>query len=436
MPQWAADDANYNYIAAYAAMVPAQKVTDVTSMAGSATTTSTVIVSDGSKTYTVTRDDLWDSSQDVGYTAASDLTMMLYKLTANTQGIAPAQIQSVDFKTTVTAQRKTARIVGVSVPGGLKPGKNTVQTVLAAYGTHTLQVANTTLVIPPGTPTNGVLRVTAPRNNQDDMFFFRDARRARFTDNRKTVAQIVAGIEAMPQNNDLLLTYQPRSFRPVGPVRDAGSSKKPVKATGHSDWVTKGGVSLRTGMVFLRAMPTTAAYNGSVLLGGVVPSAHGKSNVEIYQRATGASSFGLVATVPVTVKHGFGIFHYRVSKMTLNTTFKAVWDGDDRSLGATATRSVQVRARLTLAAQPAHVQPGGHVTLIATLKPLQPGATVWFDRLVGGKWRPIKAVRVAASGDASLSWAPPSGTSTVRARFAGNAMNAPTISAKAVVKAD
>ena len=326
----------------------------------------------------------------------------------------------------------------MSVPGGLKTGSNTVRTILAAYGTRTLQVADTTLVIPPGTPTDGVLRVMAPRNNGGDYLFslLGNSPGARFTDNRQTVAQIVAGIEAMPQNNDLLLTYQPRSLRIGIPERGAGGSKKPVKATSHSDWVTRGGMSLRTGMMFMRVAPTTMAYDGSAQLRGFVPSAHGKSNVEIYQRTAGTSSFALVTTVPVTVRHGFGTFHCRVTKMTLNTTFKAVWDGDDRSLGATATRSVHVRAHLALQTKPAHVQPGGHVKLIATLKPLQPGATVWFDRLVGGSWQPIKAVRVAASGQAMLSWAPPSGTSTVRARFAGNARNAPATSATAVVKAN
>ena len=438
MPQWAADSPNYNYLAPFAAQVPIQKATDAYSFPGSAATTSTVVVSDGTKDYTVTRDDLWDSGQDVGYVASSDLSMMLNKLTANSQGVAPAQVKSVDFSATVTAQRKTARIVGVSVPGGLKTGSNTVQTILAAYGTRTLQVADTTLVIPPGTPTDGVLRVMAPRNNEGDYLFFLlgNSPSARFTDNRQTVAQIVAGIEAMPQNNDLLLTYQPRSLRIGIPERGAGGSKKPVKATSHSDWVTRGGMSLRTGMMFMRVAPTTMAYDGSAQLRGFVPSARGKSNVEIYQRSAGASSFTLAATVPVTVRHGFGVFHCRLTKMTVNTTVKAVWDGDDRSLGATATRSVHVRAHLALQAKPAHIQLGGHVKLIATLKPLQPGATVWFDRLAGGSWQPIKAVRAAASGLATLSWAPPSGASTVRARFAGNAMNAPATSATAVVKAN
>jgi hypothetical protein len=437
LSQWVADDYDFYYLAPEITILSIERATDAYSFPGSATTTSTVVVSDGSRSYTVTRDDLWDSRQDVGYLAASDLAMMIRKLTIDQQGVATAQIQSVSLATTVKAQRKLARIVGVSVPGGLKRGKNTVQTILAAYGTHALQVAKTTLVIPAGTPTDGVLKVMAPRNNEpDESFYFRSAPSTRFSDDRPSVAQIVADIEALPQNNDLLVTYQPRSSRPPVPERSAGASKGVVKATSHTDWVTQGSVSLPTGMIALRVMPTTAHYNGRVLLVGLVPSAHGKSNVEIYQRPAGAPSFGLVATVPVIVHHGVGMFHCQVPKMTRNTTFKAVWDGDNRSLGATATRNIRVSARLTLAAKPAHVQPGGHVKLIATLQPLQPGVKVWFERLAGGKWVPIKAVPVTASGTASTTWTPPSGSSIVRARFAGSALSAPATSARAVVKSN
>ena len=103
----------------------------------------------------------------------------------------------------------------MSVPGGLKRGKNTVQTILAAYGTHSLQVATTELVIPAGTPTNGVLTVAAPRNYYDeDYYFFRSALGGkRFSDNRPTVAKIIAGINKLPRNNDLLVTYRARSRR-------------------------------------------------------------------------------------------------------------------------------------------------------------------------------------------------------------------------------
>ncbi len=85
---------------------------------------------------------------------------------------------------------------------------------------------------------------------------------------------------------------------------------------------------------------------------------------------------------------------------------------------------------------PAHVQPGGHVKRVATLKPVQAGARIWFPRLVGGKWQTIKAVATNAGGTASTSWTPPSGTSIVRARFAGSALNAATTSAKRVVKSN
>ena len=300
--QWVADSYDYSILPAVAATVPIEKVTDAAAFAGSAATTSVVVVSDGSQSYTITRDNLWDSGGDVGYLAASDLAMITARLTVNAQGVAPAQIQSASLTTTVTAQRKSAHIVGVQVPGGLRPGKNTVQTILAAYGTRTLQVATTTLVLPAGTPTDGVLQVKAPRSQDGGDYYFRSARGTRLTDNRPTVAQIVAKIAKLPQNNDLIVTYRPGPSRPSGPERNVGSSKGAVTATSHTDWVTQGSVTRPTGEMFLALMPKTVSVNDRVMLNGLILSAHGQSSVKIYQRATGASSFQLVATVPVVVE--------------------------------------------------------------------------------------------------------------------------------------
>ena len=66
LSQWVADDYEWYYLAPEAAIVAIEKATDAESFPGSATTTSTVVVSDGSKDYTVTRDDLWDSGTTSG----------------------------------------------------------------------------------------------------------------------------------------------------------------------------------------------------------------------------------------------------------------------------------------------------------------------------------------------------------------------------------
>ncbi len=61
LSQWVADNNDWYYLAPEAAIVSIERVTDAAGFPGSATTTSTVVVSDGSQDYTVTRDDLWDS---------------------------------------------------------------------------------------------------------------------------------------------------------------------------------------------------------------------------------------------------------------------------------------------------------------------------------------------------------------------------------------
>ena len=335
--------------------------------------------------------------------------MILARLTANSQGVAPAQIESVSLTTTVTAQHQQARIVGVSVPGGLKRGKNTVQTILAAYGTQPLQVATTELVIPAGTPTNGVLTVAAPRNYYDEeYYFFRSAAGSkRFTDTRPTVADIIAGIAKVPQNNDLLVTYQARSSRPGFPQeRSAGGSKGVVKTSSHTAWVTQGRISLPTGMIILHVMPTTVRYNGRVRLVGIVPSAHGKSNVKIY---AAPSRHDVVRACGHRPAH-------RQSPHR-DVPLRGIQDDAQHDLQGGLGRRRQVPGRHGHQERPGAriIDPRGHAgtraagrprELVATLKPLQPGAKVWFERLVGGKWVPIKG-----PGDRQRhgldSWAPP-----------------------------
>ena len=84
LSQWVADSHDWYYLAPEITIVAIERATDAYSFPGSATTTSTVVVSDGSQDYTVTRDDIWDSRYDVGYVAASDLATILGRLTANT----------------------------------------------------------------------------------------------------------------------------------------------------------------------------------------------------------------------------------------------------------------------------------------------------------------------------------------------------------------
>ena len=83
--------------------------------------------------------------------------MITSMLTANDNGLAPAHIVSVDFEAAIAPVRRSATIVDVAVPGGLKVGDNTVVTTLRIYGQAALETVETTLTIPDGTPLSGTL---------------------------------------------------------------------------------------------------------------------------------------------------------------------------------------------------------------------------------------------------------------------------------------
>ena len=78
----------------YAAQVPIYEVIDAGLLSGSATTTSTVVVNDGTKDYTVTIDNVWDDPYDVTWDTTNDIDNMMYTLAQNADGIAPATIKS------------------------------------------------------------------------------------------------------------------------------------------------------------------------------------------------------------------------------------------------------------------------------------------------------------------------------------------------------
>ena len=92
--------------------MPIYQAIDAGLLGGSATTTSTVVVNDGTQDYTVTINNVWDDPGDVTYETTSDIDNILCTLTANADGIAPATIKSVDFSAalSVAAQRDAHRL--------------------------------------------------------------------------------------------------------------------------------------------------------------------------------------------------------------------------------------------------------------------------------------------------------------------------------------
>ena len=94
-----------------------------------------------------------------------------------------------------------------------------------------------------------------------------------------------------------------------------------------------------------------------------------------------------------------------------NTVVRAAWGGNADYLVSSASTSVDVRARVSLAARAA----SGKVTLKATVVPPQLGATptgpgplVRFQRKAGGRWVTIAVTAHASATGATFSavWRP------------------------------
>jgi hypothetical protein len=329
----------FDFLPTYAAQVPIYKAIDASLLGGSAATTTTVVVSDGARDYTVTVDNLWDDAADVTYPATGDLDNILYTLTADSDGIAPVTVKSVDFTADFSAKRNEARIVSAAVPGGLKIGANDVTVTLAEYGVNELQVRHVTLTLPPGTPLGGGIEVYGPGYWNDSYYgplmVSRSAAGAA-SDDRQSVADLVQQLQEEPTNNDILVDYAQND----GP----SSSSSLLEGSVATAWVINGDLSLKADEMTLRARTKVVARRSSARLAGSIMRLGEDTTVSLYATRIGSKASRLIATLPVTrTPEGMGTFSYTYRKLKASTRFTAVWNGDDTFLGATATAVVRVK---------------------------------------------------------------------------------------------
>jgi len=345
MPQAVVDGPAFSYLygvnlPTYAAQVPIYKAIDAGLLGGSATTTTTVVVNDGTQDYTVAINNVWDDPGDVTYETTNDIDNILYTLTANADGIAPATIKSVNFSAALSAQRNEARIVAAEVPGGLKIGANDVTVKLAQYGVAALQTAHVSLVLPRGTALNSGIEVYGAGYGNSSSFGYGPmasssmARLGATSDDRQSVADLVASLEAAPTNNDILVDY----------LGNSASSSATLEGSGATTSFVNGDLTLNSDQMILRAQQSVVKRHASARLMGFIMSVDAPSTVSLYGTRVGTKTRKLLAVVPVTMTaDGLGLFSYTRKNLTSSTRFTAIWDGDDSNLGATATATVKVK---------------------------------------------------------------------------------------------
>lgn len=358
MPSWAFNDGGYSWLSDYGIYDIFAREADSYSFAGTANTTTTITVNDGTQDYVLTRDNLFGASgnsMDYGpmapdEAAAMELDNMVYYLTSNPDGLAPATIKSIDFQTNLDPAGKTASIVGMSVRGGLKVGDNVIDVSLREYGNPDLVHVNV-----PVTITNRQLGAGTLTVYSADTFSSYDP----FSDygyspsaTTATVAEKVAEIQGWAQNNDITAAFVP--YDPDnGPYDPSWSGAPPQDdVVGlYQDTRVLSGYQLRetTRMRVVPSRSVVSAGSPIILRGsvsnlgmwrGMTPPA---TSIDIYKRPHGATSYTLVKTVPMMYLGQQGLFACRIAHVRKSTSFKAVWGGDDLYLGCAARTSVTVR---------------------------------------------------------------------------------------------
>ena len=408
-----------------------------------------MVVEDAAGTrYTVARANTWDDGFDVLWSLSTDAALMLGALVADPDGVAPAEVVSVDMRGSVSPARSAARIVAVRLPRGLPAGEAApVEVVLNLYGDPTPLVVKGTIDVPAGaSPTGSVNVYPAMAGPGGEGGGEAPAPSA---DEPKTVAERVADVRALPTNDQLVVQLVPdgvdaggggaREREPrLAPTEAGPPGSVQTTLTVAGRFVT-GSLQLRVGRLTLRASPSTARYRGAFTVSGAIAETQGASEVDIYARPYGVAERTWLATVPAEPDGtGGATFTYRTGGFATTTQVTAEWAGDARATGASASVTVRVAQSVSLTADRAGVKPGETVRLAARVLPGRAGQVVRFERRSAGSWLPIKTVRTVAGADgvtATLVWEPPAGVSRVRARVPATAANAGGVSASLTLRA-
>jgi hypothetical protein len=427
LPRWVVDSADWMFtgLPAEPVLSAPYRAQNAAAMPGSAVTTATIVVSDGTKTYTYQRADVIDSSYDIASETGYSLFDAVYTLQSlNAPDITKAHIVSVDLNTTMTRTRRGATVVDVKVLGGIHTGINTVLTTLRLHD-GTRRTVSTPLYVKSGAGTQGYLTVGAPGwmnygpNYDSFMYFGPDGYYpSEPGESDQTAADVVAQLQGAPKNSDLQVTFEP--WGGYGP----GSSDM-ATAAGGTDSFLRGVVSKTTSTVYLRPVPSRIGYGNSVRLRGYVYGASGDTTMTLLMRPFGGTLATTVATFKATAKPYYTpSFDFTAKRLTSNATYFVRWDGNAGTLGAQASFAIHVDASVRIGAS----VKGGVANLSATVAPAQNGSKIVFEYLDGRTWKAIKTVTLTGGKTAAFAWRPARGSYKVRARFAGSTANSGAVS--------
>jgi hypothetical protein len=462
IPSYVIDSPDYNYdgIAPMAAYVGAGALYDSGDEAGSGVATTTVVVSDGTNDYTIVRSNVFDSAGDLPATLVGDIADIVYSFQdVNGNGLAHADILSVDLQAKVTSTRNRADVADVTAPNGLKWGPNHIVVTVDPWAGAT-QTIDATINIPAGALLPGTLDVSAAdasgidSSNPTTATLIQDISEMfgpgndDSTVDRRTVKEVVDELSADQQpNNQLVVTYMPGEMNSGS---DSGSSDysdsmygatlksadvltDPATSTIDSSWYFSGEVAKVSTQLTAMASAHAVAYNGSVRIIGTIEGLQDSGTIVVSGVPDGSTTSTVLAhatVVPDPDIDAFGEFATTVKGLKKNTTLTVKFADTDANLQSQQVLHVNVAASVALKSSASSIKKGGKVTLTATVLPADAGGKVVFEYLKSGHWTAVGAQRtVGSNGLATATWAVPKGKWSVRARFTGGVANTAATSA-------
>ncbi len=414
--QWFVTQPSYSDISASVTMYALTAANDIELYPGSAETTTTVVVSDSTGTYTVRRMNVWDTGDDVATEASYDVQTIMSTLAENRDGLLAPHVQSVDLDATVSPVRRSARFAAVLLPKGLRTGANEVVVRCYPYGSKTIEEYRTTLTLPKGTPTRGMLYIVPGSFGRWYDQYDYDYEPGADLSPPQTLAQVVAALNDSIMNSDLIVSYEPVG-KGNGPAEESSS----ITATIETPYVFSGEFSGETADVRLYTERPTIPYANAVGVAGLVSDTENEVEVDIYRKDVGSSTERYVKTVTAKPREGDAFFTTSVGPLRRNTQIIARTKPTKEYLTGTASARVNVRASVTVGVRDS----AGGAVLSVKVWPAAARGRLILERKTASGWIPQKS---AAWKGSAVSFSVGGGAQVLRVRAAGLDICAPGVS--------
>jgi hypothetical protein len=416
--QWLLTQPYYFEAAPYVALYALTAANDIEYYAGSAETTTRVVVSDATGTYVLERDNLWDTADDVAMEATADVYSMLAPLADDADGVLRPHVESIELDATVSPERRSARIAGLALPKGLAVGDNPVVVRCYAYGSAELRTLEGTLTLPKGVSRSGTLVVTPSSWSMWDDYY---GDYEPDTSPPQTLAELVDEVNANPANSDLTVVFEPDYF--IGePV--------PVEARLATPWVFGNELWGETARVRVEADRTTVPFGGVAAVSGAVAAVDGEIKLDVLRLDAGRTEETYVKTITAWGDGGSARFATKVGDLRRSTRIIVRTRPTSQYLTANGVVSVKVRAAVSLSAE--RLSTGARLTV--KVRPVVATGAVLLERLEGGRWVVIRSASRAPAQ--TVTFRVGSGTHVLRARFVNGDICANGVSPVLTVRAD